>query len=103
MKEYKKQSGMTDDDIKKELFSDAKARLESYLITDKVRNEEKFAVSDKEINDKYAEFAKTFGTDVEYLKNSILPETQIREELIREKLVDFLYENNGETNAPAVE
>jgi trigger factor len=103
MKEYKKQSGMTDDDIKKELFSDAKARLESYLITDKVRNEEKFNVSDKEINDKYAEFAKTFGTDVEYLKNSILPETQIREELIREKLVDFLYENNGETKAPAAE
>ncbi|KAJ3616544.1 hypothetical protein Zmor_011838 [Zophobas morio] len=97
MKEYKKQSGMTDEDIKKELFGDAKARLESYLITDKVRNEEKFEVSDKEVAAKYEEFAKTFGTDVEYLKTNVLPEAQVKEELIREKLVDFLYENNGES------
>ncbi|KAJ3628708.1 hypothetical protein Zmor_003905 [Zophobas morio] len=97
MKEYKKQSGMTDEDIKKELFNDAKARLESYLITDKVRNEEKFEVTDKELQAKYEDFAQTFGTDVEYLKTNVLPEAQVKEELIREKLVDFLYEKNGDS------
>lgn len=94
MKEYRKKTGMTDEDIRKELFNDARERLESYLVTDEVRNKEKFDVSSEEINDKYNEMAQQFGVEPSYLSN-LMPESQIKEEIIREKLVSFLFENNG--------
>ncbi|QHX36561.1 trigger factor [Spiroplasma sp. BIUS-1] len=95
MKEYKKQTGLSDEDIRNELFDDAKKRIESYLITDQVRNTEKFEVSKEEIEAKYEALAKTFGVETDFIKNSLLPEPQIKEEIIREKIVDFLYSNNG--------
>ncbi|AGR41012.1 trigger factor [Spiroplasma taiwanense] len=95
MKEYKKQTGMTDEAIRLELFDDAKKRIESYLITDKVRNTEKFEVSKEELEEKYLKLAKSFGVEPDYIRNSLLPEANIKEEIIREKIIDFLYVNNG--------
>ncbi|AHI52727.1 trigger factor [Spiroplasma culicicola] len=95
MKEYKKQTGLSDEDIRKELFDDAKRRICSHLITDKVRNSEKFDVDAKEIEAKYSKLAAQFGLEVDYIKKSILPEEHVKEEILREKLIDFLYENNG--------
>ncbi|AGR42018.1 trigger factor [Spiroplasma diminutum] len=95
MKDYKKQTGLSDQDIRNELFDDAKKRIESYLITDQVRNTEKFEVSKEEMEAKYETLAKTFGVETDFIKNSLLPEPQVKEEIIREKIVDFLYENNG--------
>ncbi len=95
IKDYKKQTGLTDSDIRNELFGDAKKRIESYLITDQVRNTEKFEVSKDELKQKYETLAKTFGVEIDFIKNSFLPEAQIKEEIIKEKIVDFLYTNNG--------
>lgn len=95
MKEYKKQTGMSDTDIRNELFGDAKARLESYLITDEVRNKEKFEAEESEIDKKFQDLSDQFGMKVEELKNVILPVEQVKEEIIKEKLINFLYENNG--------
>ncbi|AUB31440.1 trigger factor [Spiroplasma floricola] len=95
IKEYKKQTGLSDQDIRNELFQDAKKRIESYLITDKVRNTEKFEVSKEDMEEKYNSLAKTFGVEPDFIKNSLIPEVQIKEEIIREKIVDFLYSNNG--------
>ncbi|QEH61711.1 trigger factor [Spiroplasma chinense] len=95
MKEYKKQTGMTDEDIRAELFDDAKRRISSHLVTDKVRNNENFEVSAEEINEKYTKLASQFGLEVDYIKGSILPEAHVKEEILKEKLIDFLYVNNG--------
>ncbi len=95
MKEYKKQTGLTDADIREELFDDAKRKICSYLVTDKVRNTEKFEATKEELDAKYQMLASQFNLELDYIKNVILPEEQIKEEIIREKLVTFLYENNG--------
>ncbi|WP_339021559.1 trigger factor [Spiroplasma endosymbiont of Atherix ibis] len=95
IKEYKKQTGLSDQDIRNELFQDAKKRIESYLITDQVRNTEKFEVSKEEMEQKYSSLAKNFGVEPDFIKESLIPEVQIKEEIIREKIVDFLYSNNG--------
>lgn len=94
MKEYKKQTGLTDEAIKAELIDDAKRRISSHLVTDKVRNNEKFEFSAEEIAAKYEVLAKQFGVEAEMIKG-FLPEEQVKEDLVREKIVDFLYENNG--------
>ncbi|KAF5298096.1 hypothetical protein FQR65_LT19617 [Abscondita terminalis] len=77
MKEYKKNSGLTDADIRAELFDDSKARLESFLVTDSVRNNEKFEVSKEEIENKYQFVASQFGVDVKMVKESFLSESQV--------------------------
>jgi len=94
MKKYKEQTGLTDEDIKSELVDDAKRRISSQLITDKVRNTEKFEVVDEELTNKYDDLVKKFGVDLKTLK-SFLTEDQIKDEIIREKIINFLYENNG--------
>ncbi|QGS51800.1 trigger factor [Spiroplasma tabanidicola] len=95
MKEYKKKTGLTDDKIREELFDDAKRKICSYLVTDKVRNTEKFEPTKEQIEEKYSKLAAQFGVDADYIRKTILPEAQIKEEIIREQIVDFLYENNG--------
>ncbi|ASP28078.1 trigger factor [Spiroplasma corruscae] len=95
MKDYKKKTGLTDKSIREELRNDAIKRLESYLITDKVRNTEKFDVSEDEISSKYEKLAKSFGVEVDYIKNNLLPTDHIKEEIIKEKIIDFLFQNNG--------
>ncbi|AXK51091.1 trigger factor [Spiroplasma alleghenense] len=95
LKEYKKVTGMTDEDINKEIFGDAKKRLESYLITDEVRNKEKIEATQEEVDSKYKDLANQFGIDVEFLKKSVLQEGQVRSEIINEKIIDFIYSNNG--------
>ncbi|AOG60277.1 trigger factor [Spiroplasma helicoides] len=95
MKEYKKKTGLTDESIRAELFLDAKRKICSYLITDKVRENEKFSPSAEQVEEKYQSLSAQFGIEADYLKKSILPEAQVKEELVREMIVDFLYTNNG--------
>ncbi|WP_338970673.1 trigger factor [Spiroplasma endosymbiont of Labia minor] len=94
IKDYKKKTGLTDEDINKEIFGDAKRRLESYLITDEVRKQEKLEATDDEIKTKYDELSKQFGMDVEQI-TELLPHEKIAQEIISNKIINFLYENNG--------
>ncbi|ARU91947.1 trigger factor [Spiroplasma clarkii] len=94
MKDYKKQTGLTDAAIKEELVDDAKRRISSHLVTDKVRNNEKFEFTPEEVAAKYEVLAKQFGVEAEMIKG-FLPEDQVKEDLIKEKIIDFLYQNNG--------
>ncbi|WP_339022398.1 trigger factor [Spiroplasma endosymbiont of Crioceris asparagi] len=96
MKIYQEQTGLTNEAIKAELVDDATARLQSYLVTDHVRNSENFVVSDEESKEKLKAIATSFGVEEDYLlKNKIISEQQIAEEVIREKIVEFLFQNNG--------
>ncbi|AHI53716.1 trigger factor [Spiroplasma sabaudiense Ar-1343] len=95
LKEYKKISGLSDEDINNEIFGDAKKRLESYLITDEVRNKEKLEATPEEIEQKYNDLASQFGISAQMLKESVLQESQVATEIVNEKIVEFIYKNNG--------
>lgn len=94
LKDYKKLANLTDADIEKEILGDAKIRLESYLVTNEIRNQEKFEVDETKIEAKYQELAQQFSLEVTKLK-TLLPVQQISDEILSETLNDFLYQNNG--------
>ncbi|WP_338984169.1 trigger factor [Spiroplasma endosymbiont of Othius punctulatus] len=95
MKDYMKQTGLTREAIRSELTPDAIARLSSFLITDEIRNNEKFEITDLEINSELKKFAANFGMEVEYALDKFITKDQIKEQIAKEKIVDFLFENNG--------
>ncbi|WP_026389752.1 trigger factor [[Acholeplasma] multilocale] len=94
MKAYKKATGLTDKQIEAEMYGDAKAKLEGFLVTSEIRDKEKFEATEEQVEAKYAALATQFGLDLEYIKKVIQPEA-VKAELMNDLLVDFLYENNG--------
>lgn len=95
MKDYMKQTGLTREAIRVELTPDAVSRLQSFLITDEIRNNEKFEVSESEIDMELNKFAANFGMEASYALDKFITKDQIKEQIVKEKIVDFLYENNG--------
>ncbi|QHX35878.1 trigger factor [Spiroplasma sp. TIUS-1] len=95
MKDYMKQTGLSREAIRSELTPDAVARLSSFLITDEIRNKEKFEISEMEIDIELKKFAANFGMEVDYALDKFITKDQIREQIMKEKIVDFLYKNNG--------
>ncbi|ATG97342.1 trigger factor [Mesoplasma lactucae] len=95
LKDYKKATGLTEEQLDKDLEEDAKIRLQTYLVVSEIQEIEPQLkeVTDEEVNEKLNQFSKQFGVPVDQLKQ-LLPMDQIKAEIANEKLIDFLYENN---------
>lgn len=95
LKDYKKARGMSESDIEKELEVDAKARLQSYLVTSEIIAQEPVLgeVNDEEVEAKLQELATQFGIAADQIRG-ILPTEQLKNEIKNEKLISFLFDNN---------
>jgi len=95
LKDYKKARGMSESDIEKELEVDAKARLQSYLVTSEIIAQEPVLgeVDDEEVEAKLQELATQFGIAADQIRG-ILPTEQLKNEIKNEKLISFLFDNN---------
>lgn len=94
--QYKKLTSLTDEKINEELLDDAKSRIENSLIFEVIRKNEKFDITEEEIDKEYEKLAAKFNIDVELLKNGkMVPKERITEQLESQKLVQFLFDNNG--------
>ncbi len=95
LKQYKKRAHMTERDIDQLLWDDALLSVQKELIIRSVIKQEKMEVSEQEIKAEYKTLTDQMRISEEMLRESYLPETKIKDKLLREKVMDFLYQHNG--------
>ena len=106
LEEYVKYTGQTMQEFRSQFVSQAKPRVLSQLVIDKIVREEKLSASDEEVEAKIAEQAASVEKSTEDYKKSMDPRQldYIRNDVIITKLFDLLKANNelyteGETPA----
>ena len=86
--------GKTEEEVKKEYEPQAKEGIKSRLAIEAVIKAEKIEATDKEVEDKLKEMAKSYGkeNDKEFLKNENV-KNYIKESIESEKALEFLIKN----------
>lgn len=96
MEDYLSYIGKTIEEVKAEQNDIAKANCGIRLVIEEIITKEKIKVTAKDIDKKLTEIAKQYGQKLEDFKKN-MPEkyaAQIENEVLMNKLVDFLKENN---------
>jgi len=93
LEEYKKTVGIDDAEFNKQLEADATNELATYLVTSEIIAKENLDATEEEVNNKFKEFHELYGIPEDQLKTLLKPE-QVSAEIVNEKLINFLYENN---------
>lgn len=94
LKQYFEITKITEEKFENELQSEAFKKLRNFLILDEIMKSENINLTDEEIKlqvDKFAELYNINAEEKEKLKN----QTAVIETLKKQKLIEFLYENNG--------
>ncbi|MCI8384647.1 MAG: trigger factor [Clostridia bacterium] len=94
LEQYLQMMGKTEEEMKKEYEPQAIEAIKSRLAIEAVIKAEKIEATEKEIDEKLKEMAKTYGkeNDEEFIKNENVRK-YIKEGLASEKAMDFLVEN----------
>lgn len=97
LEDYIKYMGQTMEQFRSQFAEQAKARVISQLVIEKIIRDEKITATDEEVDEKVASQAKEIEKDVEEYKKSIDPRqlNYIRNDIIITKLFDFLTANNN--------
>ncbi|MBQ4482550.1 MAG: trigger factor [Lachnospiraceae bacterium] len=92
MDDYLKQMGSDQAAFDKEALDYGKEQAKTELVVLAISNAENLEVTDKDMEDYYQEYAKTYNTTADQLKKSI-PRDELKSYLLREKVMDFIYDN----------
>ncbi len=97
LEDYIKYMGQTMEQFRAQFAEQAKARVISQLVIEKIIKDEKIVATDEEVDEKVAAQAKEVEKDVEEYKKTIDPRqlSYIRNDIIITKLFDFLAANNN--------
>ena len=97
LEDYIKYMGQTMEQFRSQFAEQAKARVISQLVIEKIINDENITATDEEVEAKVAAQAKEIDKDVEEYKKTIDPRqlAYIRNDIIITKLFDFLTANNN--------
>ena len=97
LEDYIKYMGQTMEQFRSQFAQQAKARVISQLVIEKIIRDEKITATDEEVDEKVASQAKEIEKDVEEYKKTIDPRqlSYIRNDIIITKLFDFLTANNN--------
>lgn len=95
LEQYKELTKLTEEDIRKELYIEAKNRIIHFLILDTIIKKENISVNEEEINEEIIKFAKTYNMELEEAKKKITDFDFIKDGLKQRKVLEFLYTNNG--------
>ena len=88
-------TGLDDEKINENFNVQARRRLEEYLVLLAVANTEKITLTDKDLEDYYANVAAQYGMEVEKVKEVFSKNVdRIRQNLIQDKIVRFLIDSN---------
>ena len=95
--DYLKYMGQTLQQFRSQFADQARARVVSQLVIEKIIKDENITATDEEVDAKVAEQAKDLEKDVEEYKKSMDPRqlSYIRNDIIITKLFDFLSANNN--------
>ena len=97
LEDYIKYMGQTMEQFRAQFAEQAKARVISQLVIEKIIKDENIVATDEEVDEKVAAQAKEVEKDVEEYKKTIDPRqlSYIRNDIIITKLFDFLAANNN--------
>lgn len=96
-------SGISHEEIKKEIEKDAIIQLQNYLIIEEVIKQEKIEVTEEEIDKQLMGLANQFKVTIEEVKKNIKDLSFVTTTLKRNKAFDLLWNNNGKDTSVKVE
>jgi trigger factor len=98
-----RQRAMTDENLRKSFLATAKRRMQNTLLLWHINQQEKLEITDAEVRERATATLNSMGmTDLKHLTNILRNlEPRIRENMIIEKVVNFLIDNANITNIPA--
>ncbi len=95
--DYMEMTGMDESSLRDQHWEEAENRVKSNLALDAIAEEEELEVSEEELDEKLTEIAEAQDQDKEQVKAFLQMQGQLemlKENLKREKAIDFLKENN---------
>ena len=93
MEQYLQMIGKTVEDFKAESRETAKTSLKTRFVLEAIYNDAKLDVTDKEVDEKVAELAKTYGRKEEELTSNPELMSNVKNGLQTEKTVNYIVEN----------
>ena len=93
MEQYLQMIGKTVEDFKSENRETAKTSIKTRLVLEAIYNDAKLEVSDKEVDEKVAELAKTYGRKEEELTSNPELMANVKNGLQTEKAVNYIVDN----------
>ncbi len=97
LKTYLKYTGSDEKTFREQYKDQAEKQVKLDLALEEIIKKEKLEVSDAELEEEYAQYAKAYNMDVEQIKKAI-PAENIKPELLQRKAVDFVIENASFTD-----
>ena len=95
LEQYLALSRMSEEDLNKQLRSEAVKGLESFLVLEEVGQKEKIGVSDEELEFELAKMADQYKMSIDEIKKALGQQLgQFRNNMRMNRIEDFLYENN---------
>ncbi len=96
LEDYAKYIGKTVEEIRKERKKDALKSVKIRLALQEIIKKENLDLTDKEVDEKIKEMAKSANKTIKDYKNSLTPEhlNYIKNDILMNKLMNFLVENN---------
>ena len=92
LKTYLKYTGSDEKTFREQYKDQAEKQVKLDLALEEIVKKEKLEVSDADLEEEYAQYAKAYNMDVEQIKKAI-PAENIKPELLQRKAVDFVIEN----------
>lgn len=95
MDQYLSMTRTTKEDFRKSLANDASTSIKIDRVYEHVAQSEKFEISEEEFND-YLDYLKNYygASDEQFAEYQKQKEDEIKKEYLRQKISQFLYENN---------
>ena len=95
MDQYLSMTGTTKEDFRKSLSNDASTSIKIDRVYEHVAQSENFEISKEEFND-YLDYLKNYygASDEQFAEYQKQKEDEIKKEYLRQKISQFLYENN---------
>ncbi len=97
LKTYLKYTGSDEKTFREQYKDQAEKQVKLDLALEEIIKKEKLEVSDADLEEEYAQYAKAYNMDVEQIKKAI-PAENIKPELLQRKAVDFVIENASFTD-----
>ncbi len=92
LKTYLKYTGSDEKTFREQYKDQAEKQVKLDLALEEIIKKEKLEVSDADLEEEYAQYAKAYNMDVEQIKKAI-PAENIKPELLQRKAVDFVIES----------
>ena len=95
MDQYLSMTGTTKEDFRKSLANDVSTSIKIDRVYEHVAQSENFEISEEEFND-YLDYLKNYygASDEQFAEYQKQKEDEIKKEYLRQKISQFLYENN---------